>query len=79
MKISFVAESKNVSISIPSSFALGKLGSIVVKKATKGKVNLRARDLRKIRKTIKTLRKKGEEWYLVEIDGKDGQNIKIKL
>ena len=79
MKIRFVGGTKKFTIAFPTSLFFGRIGSFVLKKATEGELKVKARDMKKIRKTIKELRKKNEKWYLLELDSNDGQTLKIEL
>lgn len=81
MVIKIKSENKKLFIPIPALWAFSGIGLRFLKKYdTSGTFNrLKAKDMRKIRKTIRRMRRKHKKWNLVEVETPGGAYVKIRL
>ena len=81
MKIRIKSQEKNFTIALPTAWVFSRVGLHFLKKQDEeGDFSgLTPRSMRKIRKTIRKLKKKHKSWNLVEVDSSDGTYVRIHL
>ena len=81
MKIKIKSEEKNFTIAFPTAWAFSRIGLHFLKKQDdEGDFSgLTPKSMRKIRQTIRKLKKKHKAWNLVEVDTSDGTYVRIRM
>ena len=81
MIIRIKTEGKKIVLPIPVLWAFGRLGLSFLKKHVDDESfkNVTPKDMKKIRKTIRKMKRKHKKWNLVEVDSSDGTSVRIKL
>ena len=88
MKIAIKSEEKNLNLRFPSFLifngAVASLGcrfinSYMKKHSADVQLNISPKDARRLFKEIRKAKRKFKNWYIVEVDDKDGESVKIKL
>ncbi|MBQ7344051.1 MAG: hypothetical protein IJW53_04725 [Clostridia bacterium] len=80
MRISITSENKSFNLRFPTRLAFTRLGLSFLKKAHVDlPENFSSRDLKRLYRVIKESRKIHKDWYVVEVESSDGENVKIKL
>ena len=81
MTIRIVTEGKRIFLPIPITWAFGRIGLKYLKKHddTDSFKNVTPKAMRKIRRTIRRMRRKHKTWNLVEVDSSDGTSVRIRL
>ena len=81
MVIKIKTRGKKIFLPIPTMWAFSGVGLYFLKKFDTDNTfsGLKAKDMRKIRKTIRRMRRKHKKWNIVEADCTDGTYVRIKL
>ena len=81
MRISIENEGKKFVIPIPNCIFLNSAVVSFINKSTPENINvdLKVKDMRKLRGCIKKMRKIHKDWYLVDVQDSDGNSVRIKL
>ena len=81
MIIRIKTEGKKIVLPIPVLWAFGRTGLNFLKKHIDDDAfkNVTLKDMKKIRKTMRKMKRKHKNWNLVEVDSSDGTSIRIKL
>lgn len=81
MRIRITSEDKKYGFIIPNSLVLSRLGAKILSKS-KGMRNLpdiKGKDMRLLRKTVKEMKKIHSDWCLVDFESADGERVTVKF
>ncbi len=83
MRIEIASEGRSFKLIIPTGLVLSPIGFTVAKDAIKVRglnlSDLKWKDIKSIKKTIKMCKKAIPDWYLVDVESSSGERVKIKL
>ncbi len=83
MRIRITSDGKTTSLLFPTSLILNPIGFSLVRDNIKidnvGISGLKAKDVSKILKVIKSYKKENPDWNLLEIESANGDGVVIKL
>ena len=83
MRIRITSDGKTTNLLFPTSLILNPIGFSLTRGAIKidnvGITGLKAKDVSKILKVIKSYKKENPDWNLLEIESADGDGVIIRL
>ena len=88
MKLSIKSKEKKLNLRFPSFLifngAVATVGSCFVnsymkKHSDDTQINISPKNARRLFKEVRIARRRNKDWYIVEVDDKDGESVKIKL
>ena len=84
MRIRIENEGRKFVIPIPNCIFLSSFGVAFLKKSTPKNIDvdfssIKVKDMRKLRRCIRKMRRLHKNWYLVDVQDSDGNSVRMKL